>query len=78
MRHNLLSGLLVGLIGSLSPLYATHLMGGEITYQCIGPNQYRIRVKLYRDCGGIELEDPILLSSVQRRCFHLTLSCFRS
>ncbi|MDW8057312.1 MAG: hypothetical protein RMJ57_03455, partial [Bacteroidia bacterium] len=43
-------------------------MGGEITYQCIGPNQYRIRVKLYRDCGGIELEDPILLNYSSAQC----------
>ncbi|MCX7980537.1 MAG: Ig-like domain-containing protein, partial [Bacteroidia bacterium] len=68
MRGLKLLGLLLGLEVGLSSLYATHLMGGEITYQCIGPNQYRIRVKLYRDCGGIALENPIILYYSSAQC----------
>lgn len=34
-----------------SLLNATHLIGGEITYTCIGGNQYEIKVVIYRDCG---------------------------
>ncbi|MDW8016046.1 MAG: gliding motility-associated C-terminal domain-containing protein [Bacteroidia bacterium] len=49
-------------------LYATHLMGGEIMYECIGANRYRIRVKLYRDCSGIDLEDPITLNYASAQC----------
>lgn len=52
----------------LTPLSATHLMGGEITYECIGPNRYRIRVKLYRDCSGIALENPITLRYSSTQC----------
>lgn len=31
-------------------LYATHIVGGEIYYDCLGGNNYRITLKLYRDC----------------------------
>ena len=32
---------------------ASHISGGDITYRCIGPNQYEFTVKLFRDCEGI-------------------------
>ena len=34
-----------------SILNATHLIGGELTYRCLGGNQYEIKVVIYRDCG---------------------------
>ena len=33
--------------------FSSHAMGSEITYECINPNQYLIKVKFYRDCEGI-------------------------
>ena len=32
---------------------ATHAMGGELTYECVGPNLYRVRLNFYRDCNGV-------------------------
>ncbi|MBX2979710.1 MAG: gliding motility-associated C-terminal domain-containing protein [Flavobacteriales bacterium] len=32
---------------------ATHAMGGELTYECVGPNRYRVRLNFYRDCNGV-------------------------
>ena len=32
-------------------LNATHLIGGELVYTCLGGNQYEIKVIIYRDCG---------------------------
>lgn len=29
---------------------ADHLVGGEITYTCVGENQYLVTLKIYRDC----------------------------
>ncbi len=29
---------------------ASHIVGGELYYDCLGGNQYRITLKLYRDC----------------------------
>ncbi len=32
-------------------LRATHLIGGEMYYDCLGNNQYRVTLVMYRDCG---------------------------
>lgn len=32
---------------------ASHALGGEITYKCLGGDQYLVRLVFYRDCGGI-------------------------
>src|SRR5437016_2542959 len=29
---------------------ATHIVGGEITYKCLGGNSYQIRIDIYQDC----------------------------
>src|SRR4051812_44307443 len=29
---------------------ATHIVGGEVTYQCVGNNNYRIEIDIYQDC----------------------------
>jgi PKD repeat protein len=43
--------LFIGLAAS-----ATHMSGGEIYWECIGPNQYRISLVVYRDCAGINVD----------------------
>lgn len=40
---------------------ATHLMGGEITWECQGNGQYIFMLKLYRDCNGNGAPDPVTL-----------------
>jgi gliding motility-associated-like protein len=30
---------------------ATHLVGGEMSYECLGNGEYKIILKVYRDCG---------------------------
>jgi gliding motility-associated-like protein len=45
---------------------AMHIIGGEITYECLGPGdgsntkRYRFTMKIYRDCngGGAQFDDP--------------------
>ncbi len=32
--------------------YTSHIVGGELYYDCLGGNQYRITVKVYRDCNS--------------------------
>ncbi|MBL7939927.1 MAG: gliding motility-associated C-terminal domain-containing protein [Flavobacteriales bacterium] len=32
---------------------ATHAMGGDITYECLGNNQYRVNMNFFRDCNGV-------------------------
>ena len=37
-------------------LKATHLMGGEITWECNGTGQYIFSFSIYRDCSGSPLD----------------------
>ena len=39
------------LIGHSS--WASHLMGGEITWECQSNGQFIFQLKVYRDCNGI-------------------------
>ncbi|MDO7848414.1 T9SS type A sorting domain-containing protein [Hymenobacter sp. M29] len=45
--------LLAGLLGSAPVAWASHLLGGDMTYVSLGNNQYRVKFRLYRDCSGI-------------------------
>lgn len=49
------------LFGFAEQVKAWHLVGGEISYQCLGNNQYLITMKIYRDCNqqnGAQFDDP--------------------
>lgn len=48
--------LLLGIFFSFNTsVQASHLMGSDITYQCLGNYKYKITLTVYRDCGGIAL-----------------------
>ena len=34
---------------------ATHIMGSDFTYQCVGNGKFKLILKIYRDCRGIGL-----------------------
>ena len=34
---------------------ATHMMGADMSYQCLGNGKYKITAKVYRDCRGVSL-----------------------
>lgn len=61
--------LLFILVFSAPKLYASHIVGGEITYECLGFNAttqigtYRIRMWVYRDCfngqTGFDFDAPL-------------------
>ena len=40
---------------------AAHLVGGEITYTCLGSNQYQVKLRIYRDCfsGGAAFDNSV-------------------
>lgn len=37
-------------LGSFSKASATHIVGGEMSYKCLGNNQYEITLTVFRDC----------------------------
>ena len=51
-----------------SHVYATHSMGADISYECLGNNQYRIRVSFYRDCVGIPASPFITIDASSASC----------
>jgi gliding motility-associated-like protein len=58
LRRNCLVVLLFLL--SATGVKATHIVGGEIYYDCLGNNNYKITLKVYRDCinGLAPFDDP--------------------
>lgn len=46
----ILAVLLVGII--VQPLRGAHIVGGEVTYDCLGGGNYQFTLKIYRDCAG--------------------------
>lgn len=41
---------------------ASHYMGGEITWQCLGNGNYRFIMKLYRECNGVTFSNSEILT----------------
>lgn len=43
---------------------ATHIIGGELYYDCLGGNTYRLTLKVYRDCNPLTAayDDPAYIS----------------
>lgn len=40
--------------------YASHIIGGEVYYDYLGNNQYRITIEVYRDCNSLmEYDSPL-------------------
>ena len=44
--------------------YATHIIGGEISYHCLGGNLFEFKIKIYRDCfnGVPPLDAPAYIT----------------
>jgi len=49
----LLVFLTFGLLFTDGQLFASHYMGGEITWECLTNGRFRFIMKLYRECNGI-------------------------
>ncbi|MEO8148644.1 MAG: PKD domain-containing protein, partial [Bacteroidia bacterium] len=42
--------------------YATHSMGADLTYTCLGGNNYKLRLSFYRDCSGIAAPSNVTIN----------------
>jgi hypothetical protein len=47
--------LFILLLFSSTKTFATHGSGANLTYTCLGANQYELSLVLYRDCNGVNL-----------------------
>jgi hypothetical protein len=63
--RNITSLVLFMALVSMQSMKASHYMGGEISYEHISGNDYKIRLKIIRDCSGVPLGTtmPIEISS---------------
>ena len=52
MKINLRTLLFLFFLFPLGYLQAAHVIGGELTYKCLGSGSYQFTLKLYRDCNG--------------------------
>lgn len=43
--------------------FATHIVGGEMNYECLGNDEYKISLKIYRDCdtGVPWFDNPVVI-----------------
>lgn len=49
------------MLGSVVPSFATHVVGGSLNYEHLGGSTYRITLKVYRDCGGINAPGAVTI-----------------
>lgn len=71
MMKNLLSKLLLFLPILLflnTSIFASHAVGIDISYECLGGNQYRFYVNLYRDCNGISAPTSVSINLNSASC----------
>ncbi|MBI5914503.1 MAG: hypothetical protein HY842_03940, partial [Bacteroidetes bacterium] len=60
MRNLLLPAFVALGISFATPLHATHIIGGELSYQYLGNDTFLIKLDLYRDCNpGNAALDPL-------------------
>jgi gliding motility-associated-like protein len=48
--------------------FATHSAGMDLTYKCIGGNQYEFTMKLIRFCGGVNVPNEYYLNVTSSQC----------
>ncbi|HLP13339.1 MAG TPA: PKD domain-containing protein [Flavobacteriales bacterium] len=51
-----------------SQLFATHAQGADISYQCLGGNNYQLMVSFYRDCAGVAAPGSVTVDVSSASC----------
>lgn len=70
-------GFIAMLIGSHDSAFATHAQSSDITYRCLGGNQFEISLSFYRDCAGVSAPNTATINISSASCgqdFNLTLN----
>jgi gliding motility-associated-like protein len=62
MKHLIFKSfaILLFIAGANLQLKASHMMGADIAYRCLGNNKYAFTIKVYRDCRGIPFSSPTM------------------
>lgn len=59
---------------SFQSVFATHIMGSDISFRCLGGNNYQVVVAVYRDCSGVAVPTSIVVD-VNSNCGSSTVTC---
>src|SRR5438105_15134486 len=68
---------IISFIISSNDAHASHAQGADITYQCLGGNQYQITLSFYRDCGGVTAPNTVTINCSSANCnqnYNVTLN----
>jgi gliding motility-associated-like protein len=69
---------IVILSSATAELRASHAMGADMTYECLGSNTYKIRVSFYRDCIGVSAPGNVYVNVRSTSCNqNLGVTCNR-
>jgi len=60
--------LILLLLQGIQNTFASHAQSADITYTCLGNNQYQINVSFYRDCSGVNAPNSINITSNSPSC----------
>ncbi|MEP7170332.1 MAG: hypothetical protein ABI855_13255, partial [Bacteroidota bacterium] len=72
-----LSLLIVLMTCFIQKTYASHSMGADLTYTCLGGNTYKLRLSFYRDCIGIAAPTNAFVNISSASCGQtLGVTCF--
>jgi len=69
--------LIIAFICHLNEARASHAQSADITYQCLGGNQYQISLSFYRDCAGVAAPNSVSINVASATCgenFNVTLN----
>lgn len=62
------------LIFQSQSIQATHIMGGDLTYTCLGSDTYMMQLRLIRDCNGIPLGNQATINLTSPTCGTQTMT----
>lgn len=54
--------------GFSNTAYASHAMGADIYYQCVGQDSFLVTVNFYRDCAGTTAPTTIIVNATSTSC----------
>ena len=60
--------LLLAFFFSAGSVSASHSQGADLTYECLGGNQYRVTLSFYRDCAGVAAPNAAIITVSSAMC----------
>lgn len=59
---------IIAFIQSQNEAFASHAQSADLTYECLGGNQYRLTLSFYRDCAGTTAPNSVPINASSASC----------